>query len=74
MALVHYTDMGVQYAPCCADRDGFVTYNKAHCRRLVSAAKAGADLDEAADRIGATEGTLWVAATTIHIDESRAGN
>lgn len=62
MALAHYTNFGAQYAPSCADRDGFVKFNDAHVNRIEKGlAETGKE----------TDGTLWVAGMNASIARFR---
>lgn len=65
----HYTNFGVSMQPDCADGAGFVPYNEKHFDALMKAVRAGEDFEEAAERIGASEGTQWVAEMSLDIED-----
>lgn len=63
---VHYTMLGLNKAPWCADADGFIPYNDREITRIKAAIYQGKDTPDAC-----LDGSMVVALANIAIDDFR---
>ena len=68
----HYTNFGVQQAPQCADRDGFVSYSKRAVARLQRDFARGVSVQTAIGRAHCSPGSVFVATHDARIDAWRS--
>ncbi len=69
MADVHYTLLGAQYPPICADPMGFVHFDEAGCEEVKRAIIAREPIDTRHDY-----GTVWVGKMLASIEMWREAN
>ncbi len=61
--IAHYTNFGIQYAPQCADKDGFIKFNASQAGRLALGLPVSGK---------ETDGTMFVGGITYAINKKRS--